>query len=101
VLGAVLARDDPTGGARLNARIPMCLAVPGKILSVEEIFGNRVAKVQFGGITREAVLDLVPEAAAGDYVMVHAGFAITRVDEEEAQRTYELLAELGAAQEGP
>ena len=76
----------------------MCLAVPGKIVSVEEIAGSRIGKVQFGGVMREAVLDFVPEAGTGDYVMVHVGFAISRLDEEEARRTYELLAELGAAQ---
>jgi hydrogenase expression/formation protein HypC len=79
----------------------MCLAVPGKIVSVEEMLGNRVGRVQFGGITREALLDLVPEAAAGDYVMVHVGFAISRVDEAEAARTYELLAQMGMLEEDP
>lgn len=79
----------------------MCLAVPGKIVSVEEMLGNRVGRVQFGGITREALLDLVPEAAAGDYVMVHVGFAISRVDEAEAAWTYELLAQMGMLEEDP
>ncbi|MGA2271600.1 MAG: HypC/HybG/HupF family hydrogenase formation chaperone [Bryobacteraceae bacterium] len=79
----------------------MCLAVPGKIVSVEEILGNRVGRIQFGGITREALLDLVPEAAVGDYVMVHVGFAISRVDEAEAARTYEVLAQMGMLEEDP
>jgi hydrogenase expression/formation protein HypC len=52
--------------------------------------------VQFGGIVRQASLDFVPEAEVGDYVMVHVGYAISRVDEAEAQRTYELLEEMGA-----
>ncbi|MBI1737943.1 MAG: HypC/HybG/HupF family hydrogenase formation chaperone, partial [Acidobacteria bacterium] len=65
----------------------MCLAVPGKILAMEERNGARFGRVEFGGITREACLDLVPEAAVGDYVLVHVGFAITRVDAEEAART--------------
>lgn len=69
----------------------MCLAVPGKILDMEERNGSRIARVQFGGITREAYLDFVPDAAVGDYVMVHVGFAISRVDPEEAERTYRLL----------
>jgi hydrogenase expression/formation protein HypC len=73
----------------------MCLAVPGKILDVEERDGSRVARVQFGGITRPACLEFVPEAAVGDYVMVHVGFAISRVNAEEAARTYELLEEMG------
>jgi hydrogenase expression/formation protein HypC len=69
----------------------MCLAVPGRILETEERDGNRVAKVQFGGVTRQAFLNFVPEAQVGDYVMVHVGFAISRVDAEEAERTYQLL----------
>jgi len=73
----------------------MCLAVPGKILEVEERDGNRVARVQFGGIIRPAYLGFVPEAGVGDYVMVHVGFALSRVNAEEAARTYELLEEMG------
>jgi hydrogenase expression/formation protein HypC len=73
----------------------MCLAVPGKILDTEERSGCRVARVQFGGITKEACLDFVPEADVGDYVMVHVGFAISRVNAEEAARTYELLEQMG------
>lgn len=73
----------------------MCLAVPGKILQTEERRGSRVARVLFGGITREAYLDFVPEAQPGDYVMVHVGFAISRVDAAEAQRTYQLLEAMG------
>ncbi|MBI3670032.1 MAG: HypC/HybG/HupF family hydrogenase formation chaperone [Acidobacteria bacterium] len=72
----------------------MCLAVPGKILDVKECNGSRIARVQFGGVTREAYLDFVPDAAVGDYVMVHVGFAISRVDSEEAERTYRLLESL-------
>jgi len=74
----------------------MCLAIPGKILSSEEMGLARVGRVQFGGIVRQVRLDFVPEAEIGDYVMVHVGFAISKVDEAEAQRTYELLAEMGA-----
>ncbi len=73
----------------------MCLAVPGKILETEERNGNRTARVQFGGIIKQAYLDFVPEAGVGDYVMVHVGFAISRVDAEEAERTYQLLESLG------
>ena len=73
----------------------MCLAVPGKIVSVEEIGPSRVGKVQFGGITRDAFLDFVPEAVTGDYVLVHVGFAISKVDEDEAARTYEILEQMG------
>src|SRR5579863_3414442 len=77
----------------------MCLAVPGKILEAEERDGNRIAKVQFGGISRQAFLTFVPEARVGDYVMVHVGFAIRRVDAEEAARTYRVLEELGLLEE--
>ena len=77
----------------------MCLAVPGKIIEAEERDGNRIAKVQFGGITREAFLNFVPEAQVGDYVMVHVGFAISRVDAEEAARTYRVLEAMGLLEE--
>jgi hydrogenase expression/formation protein HypC len=73
----------------------MCLAIPGKILSSEVSNGVRVGRVQFGGITREACLDFVPEAAVGDYVIVHVGFAISVVDREQAERSYELLESMG------
>jgi hydrogenase expression/formation protein HypC len=72
----------------------MCLAVPGKILEAEERDGNRIAKVQFGGISRQVFLNFVPEAEVGDYVMVHVGFALSRVDPKEAARTYRMLAEM-------
>ncbi len=73
----------------------MCLAIPGKILETEEIAGNRIGRVQFGGITRQAYLDFVPEAQTGDYVLVHVGFAISKVDEEEAQRTFDIIEQMG------
>jgi hydrogenase expression/formation protein HypC len=74
----------------------MCLAIPGKILDAQETQGLRTGRVRFGGIVRSARLDFVPEAEVGDYVMVHVGFAISRVDEIEAERTYALLREMGA-----
>ena len=73
----------------------MCLAIPGKILSSEISNGIRVGRVQYGGITREACLDFVPEAVVGDYVIVHVGFAISVVDREEAERSYQLLQSMG------
>jgi hydrogenase expression/formation protein HypC len=79
----------------------MCLAIPGKIVDSEELGGFRVGNVQFGGITRKVYLDFVPEAVPGDYVIVHVGFAISRVDAEEARRTFGLLEEMGVlAEEG-
>lgn len=74
----------------------VCLAIPGKILEIQEQGPLRAARVQFGGIVRQVSLNFVPEAGLGDYVMVHVGFAISRVDESEAQRTYKLLEEMGA-----
>jgi len=79
----------------------MCLAVPGKVLETAEAGDSRIAKVQFGGVTRQVYLDFVPEVQPGDYVLVHVGFAISRVEEAEARRTYELLEQIGAlADEG-
>jgi hydrogenase expression/formation protein HypC len=77
----------------------MCLAVPGKVVSREDVGGQILGRVDFSGITREAWLDLVPETQPGDYVLVHVGFAISRLDEEEARRTLELIAETGAFDE--
>jgi hydrogenase expression/formation protein HypC len=61
--------------------------------------GLRMAKVQFGGIVREACLEYVPETQPGEYVLVHVGFAISRVDEAEAERTYQALRDLGQLDE--
>lgn len=74
----------------------MCLAIPGKILEDKQQNGLRIGRVEFGGITRQVSLDFVPEARVGDYVMVHVGFAISRVDSDEAERTYRLLEEMEA-----
>ena len=73
----------------------MCLAVPGKIVTilVEEHLGLRRGKVYFGGIRKEVCLDYTPDAQVGDYVMVHVGFALSIVNEEEAQRVFDALRE--------
>ena len=80
----------------------MCLAVPGRVLSVED--GDpafRSGCVDFCGVRKTVNLAFTPEAAPGDFVLVHVGFAITRVDEEEAARAYRYLEEIGAlADEG-
>jgi len=73
----------------------VCLAIPGKILEIQELGKMRAARVQFGGIVRQVSLDFVPEAGLGDFVMVHAGFAISCVDRVEADRSYTLLEEMG------
>jgi hydrogenase expression/formation protein HypC len=74
----------------------MCLAVPGKIVTVlvEEHLGLRRGKVDFGGIRKEVCLDYTPEAKVGDYVMVHVGFALSIVNEEEAQQVFAALRSL-------
>ncbi len=79
----------------------MCLAIPGKIKSIEFQYDGtvRMAKVLFGGITKEASLEMVPDAKEGDYVLVHVGVAISIVDEEEAQKTFAYLEEIGEIDE--
>ena len=72
----------------------MCLAIPGKVIEAFDKGGMRMGKVQFGGIVREACLDYVPETQVGEYVLVHVGFAISRIDEAEAERTYQALRDL-------
>jgi hydrogenase expression/formation protein HypC len=72
----------------------MCLAIPGKVVETFDKSGLLMARVQFGGVTREACLEYVPETIVGDYVLVHVGFAISRIDEAEAERTYAALKEL-------
>jgi hydrogenase expression/formation protein HypC len=74
----------------------MCLGVPGKVLKVETgPTGLAMGKVSFGGVAKEVCLAFVPEAAPGDYVVVHVGFAISRIDEAEAVRVFAALRELG------
>jgi hydrogenase expression/formation protein HypC len=73
----------------------MCLAVPGKILSIEGQDFARTARVSFGGIVKEVSLAYVPEANVGDYAIVHVGFAISLVDEKEALQTFEYLRQMG------
>ena len=72
----------------------MCLAIPGRISSLHDNLGVPMARVDFCGITREACLSYLPDAQIGEYVLVHVGFAISIVDEEEAARTYQYLAEM-------
>ncbi len=73
----------------------MCLGVPGRIAELREDPLLRTGTVDFGGVRREVCLACVPEAGLGDYVIVHAGFAISRLDEKEAERTLELLRSMG------
>jgi hydrogenase expression/formation protein HypC len=74
----------------------MCLAVPGRILTINDAEGvARAGRVEFGGIVKDVSLAFVPEAAIGDYVIVHVGFAIARVDEAEAARSLKYMEEIG------
>ena len=73
----------------------MCLAVPGKIISIRGEDFARTARVNFGGIVKEVSLAYVPEAQEGAYVIVHVGFALSVVDEAEAMRTFEYLKQMG------
>ena len=73
----------------------MCLAVPGRIISISDAEPvMRTGSVSFGGIVKEVNLSFVPHARVGDYVIVHAGFALNTVDEQEAERTFAYLDEL-------
>ena len=78
----------------------MCLGVPGRIVSRDEsAVGMPMGRVSFGGITKEVCLAYTPEADVGDYVVVHVGFAISKIDEAEANRVFEFLREMDELQE--
>jgi hydrogenase expression/formation protein HypC len=73
----------------------MCLAIPGKLIEIsQDPQGVKMGKANFGGIVKQVCLEYTPEANAGDYVLVHVGFALSKVNEEEAARTYQLLEEM-------
>ena len=72
----------------------MCLGVPGRIIEVYESNDLKMGKIDFGGVVRESCLEYVPNANVGEYVIVHVGFAISLLSEEEAQETLELLREI-------
>lgn len=78
----------------------MCLGIPGRVLEIHDSAGLPMASVDFGGIRREACLAYTPDAAVGTYVIVHVGFAITTVNEEEARRTLDVLRAMADAVEG-
>ena len=73
----------------------MCLAIPGKVIEVFEDRGLRMARAEFGGTIRKVCVEHVADAGVGDYVLVHVGLAISKIDPEEAARTLQLLEELG------
>ncbi len=72
----------------------MCLGVPGKIVEIYEANGLKMGKVDFGGVYREACLAYIPEAQVGDYTLIHVGFAISLLSEEEAQESLAALQEI-------
>ena len=74
----------------------MCLGVPGRVVAItRHEVGMQMGRVQFGGIQKEVCLSFLPEIKVGEYVIVHAGFAISQVDEEEAAKTFEILKQMG------
>ena len=77
----------------------MCLGVPGKIVETYEKGGLQMAKVDFGGVFREACLNYVPEAKVGEYCIIHVGFAISVLSESEAMETLDLLKQIGSFEE--
>ncbi len=73
----------------------MCLAIPGKVLEIQQdAQGVRMGKTDFGGVLKQVCLEYAPDVQCGDYVLVHVGFALSKVDEAEARRTYQALEEL-------
>ena len=80
----------------------MCLAIPGKVIEILEEQSIKMGKIDYAGTTKEACLAYVPEVEVGQYVIVHAGFALNVIDEEEAKKTFELWDEMTAkaAEEG-
>lgn len=78
----------------------MCLAIPGKVIEIkQDSEGTRVARTNFGGVIKEVCLEYTPDVQIGDYVLVHVGVALGKVDEAEAERTYKILQEFGQLEE--
>ena len=77
----------------------MCLAIPGKVVEIAQENGLRMGRVDFGGVIKRVCLDYVPEVEVGDYTIVHVGFALSKIDEDEALKTLEMLTQMGAMDE--
>jgi len=89
--GPTAARESPA-----REMIAMCLGVPGKVLSIQENpLGITMGTVSFAGISKEICLAYLPDAKVGEYVLVHVGFALSRIDEDEARRVFSYLEEMG------
>jgi hydrogenase expression/formation protein HypC len=86
---AIATTTDPQAGG-----FAMCLGIPGQIVRIVDQQGMRMGDVDFGGVIRRVCLAYVPEARVGDYTVVHAGFAISKIDPEEAASTLEVIAQL-------
>lgn len=77
----------------------MCLGIPGKILTIYQDHGTKMAKIDFGGVTREACIEVIPEAKPGDWTIIHAGFALNLLSESDAEETLNILREMAALAE--
>ena len=78
----------------------MCLAIPGKLIEIyEDAHGIKMGRANFGGIVKQICLQCTPDVSPGDYVLVHVGFALSKVDKEEAERTFSILAEMEQLEE--
>ena len=77
----------------------MCLGVPAKVIELYETNGIKMAKVDFGGIIKEACMEYLPEIKVGDYTIIHVGFGLSILDEKEAMETIDLLNQITAAEE--
>src|SRR3990172_7964788 len=76
--------------------VNMCLGVPGKIVEIYQVDGLAMGKVDFGGVVREACLEYVPNAKVGDYTLIHVGFALNLISEQEAMETLAMLDEIAS-----
>jgi hydrogenase expression/formation protein HypC len=72
----------------------MCLGIPGKVIEIYQTGDMKMGKVDFGGVVKEACLEFIPDILVGEYTIIHVGFGISKLDEEEAQRTLEMLREM-------
>ncbi len=72
----------------------MCLGIPGKILSIFEDHGTKMAKIDFGGVSQDACIEVIPDAKPGDWTIIHAGFALNVLSEEDALETLDMLREM-------
>jgi hydrogenase expression/formation protein HypC len=77
----------------------MCLAIPGKVEEITTEGGLRMGRVNFGGVIKRVCLDYVPEVEVGDYTIVHVGFALSKIDEETAEKTLKVFREMGVLDE--